>query len=50
LDELGIADLDGIRIAWVTDPDHQVISIVESQPAPMSATEAAAEAGPESSR
>jgi catechol 2,3-dioxygenase-like lactoylglutathione lyase family enzyme len=28
-DERGIADLDGIRIAWIRDPDNQVISIFE---------------------
>ena len=28
-DERGIADMDGIRIAWIRDPDDQVISIFE---------------------
>jgi catechol 2,3-dioxygenase-like lactoylglutathione lyase family enzyme len=29
VDARGIADLDGMRIAWITDPDQQVISIFE---------------------
>ena len=28
-DERGIAELDGVRIAWVRDPDRQVLSIVQ---------------------
>ena len=28
-DERGIADLEGIRIAWFRDPDGQVISVFE---------------------
>jgi hypothetical protein len=28
-DGRGIADMDGIRIAWIRDPDDQVISIFE---------------------
>jgi catechol 2,3-dioxygenase-like lactoylglutathione lyase family enzyme len=30
-DERGIADLDGIRIAWFRDPDGQVISVFEPE-------------------
>ena len=28
-DERGIAELDGVRIAWVRDPDRQVLSIFQ---------------------
>jgi catechol 2,3-dioxygenase-like lactoylglutathione lyase family enzyme len=28
-DERGIADMPGIRIAWIRDPDNQVISLFE---------------------
>ena len=28
-DERGIADMDGVRIAWIRDPDGQVIAIFE---------------------
>ena len=28
-DERGIADMDGVRLAWITDPDDQVISLFE---------------------
>lgn len=30
-DERGIADMDGVRIAWFRDPDRQVIAIFEPQ-------------------
>jgi catechol 2,3-dioxygenase-like lactoylglutathione lyase family enzyme len=30
-DERGIADMDGVRIAWLRDPDEQVIAIFEPQ-------------------
>jgi hypothetical protein len=28
-DDRGIADMPGIRIAWIRDPDNQVISLFE---------------------
>jgi catechol 2,3-dioxygenase-like lactoylglutathione lyase family enzyme len=28
-DDRGIAELEGMRIAWFRDPDHQVISVFE---------------------
>jgi hypothetical protein len=28
-DDRGIATMDGIRIAWIRDPDNQVLSIFE---------------------
>jgi catechol 2,3-dioxygenase-like lactoylglutathione lyase family enzyme len=30
-DERGIATMDGVRIAWIRDPDRQVIAIFEPQ-------------------
>jgi catechol 2,3-dioxygenase-like lactoylglutathione lyase family enzyme len=30
-DERGIADMDGVRIAWFRDPDRQVIAVFEPQ-------------------
>ena len=28
-DARGIADMDGVRIAWIRDPDNQVLAIFE---------------------